>query len=262
MVWAMRAKLSAHHLLLPLVLAGLGACATTPPPTSVVAPSETETPSASASEGAPDDLDFNCTVPEGALQPWTPEGVAIPVEVSESFGYWMGMDGSEVPEALNEACTDPPSGGDYSPVKPADKGGVSRADIVVATQPVRVYRAYSSGTFECGTDKPAAEFGSWWSPVELASPKAGYAASNAICPAWNDLSMVLSCTLAVGTVVLIGPTQSVECSGTASCSPPPEGWDAPLPATESPQLYINSYGRSDAELESFLLDCRIEPWEE
>ena len=32
------------------------------------------------------------------------------------------MDGSEVPEALDEACTDPPSGGDYSPVQPADKG--------------------------------------------------------------------------------------------------------------------------------------------
>lgn len=207
----------------------------------------------------PADLDFECDVNASALGPWAATGMDVPESVRARFGLWMAMDDSAIPPALSEACKNPPSGGDYSPVQGPGSGGVSRADVVVALEPVTVYRTYTGAPFECSTEHPAGEFGSWWSPVEPQLPKDSYAKSVGVCPAWNDMSMMITCTLAPGTVVLVGPTQSATCAGSSSCDPAPAGWDDPLPATTAPQLFINTYSpagkRSDAQLEQFLTGC-------
>lgn len=253
-------------LLCALALVSLAGCAK--PATATNNPGgETEVPASGGDEEPlPPDLNFGCSLEGAALDVWAAEGLELPATVRDSFAAWMTMSSDVVPPELEAACTNPPSGGDYSPVKGATQGGVTRGDIVVATQDITVYRSYSAGTFECGSDKPAGELGSWWSPLEPRPPKQDYRDNVGICPAWNDLSMIVSCTLAAGSVVLIGPTQSASCVGTSSCDPAPEGWEAQLPTTAAPQLFINTYSadgpRSAEDLHTFLLDCETHSWDD
>jgi hypothetical protein len=237
--------------------ATVGACAkteATTPPTQ--APTD-------ASASSPD-YNFECAVNEAQLQPWPATGMDVPAQLQAKFEFWMAMDTSTVPTPLQDSCENPPSGGDYSPVQGPDLGSVSRADIVVANQSVTIYRAYTAAPFDCAVKSPAGELGSWWSLTKPDLPKQGYRESVDICPAWNDLSMITTCTLAAGTVVLVGPTQSISCEGTSTCDPAPAGWDAAMPATTAAQLYISTYSgstkRSEAELGKFLLDCETAAW--
>ena len=240
-----------HLLVLSTLAVGLGACAKPPTTTPSDATDGTPTDEAVATV----DPNFGCTLDGAELHPWTAEGLDLPEAIVASFELWATMDGDAPPPQLEAVCTNLPASGKYSPVKPAMAGGVSRGDIVVTTRDVTLYRAYTAADFECGTQKPAGEFGSWWSPLEPTLPKQSYREANAICPAWNDLTMIVSCTLPAGTVVLVGPTQSTTCVGSSTCDPAPEGWENDLPATEAPQLFINTYTaagpRSPEELQAF-----------
>lgn len=210
--------------------------------------------------GHANDYNFECTVSEDKLKPWEPLEMDVPEDVRSKFDIWTTMSCEVVPEVLTADCKAPPPGCSYSPVKPPESGGVTRGDIVVAKEAVTIYRAYSAEPFECGVSSPAGSFGSWWTLTKPDQPKQEYRESVGICPAWNDLSMLATCKLAAGTVVLVGPTQSVSCEGTSTCDPAPDGWEDALPVTTAPQLFINSFGRPPEELDKFLLECTSEPW--
>ncbi|MEX1369109.1 MAG: hypothetical protein AB1Z98_38635 [Nannocystaceae bacterium] len=210
--------------------------------------------------GRAQDHNFECAVDDGALTPWQALGMDVPEDVRSKFRLWTTMVSPDVPSMVTADCSLPPPGGNFSPVKAAGKGGVTRGDIVVAKEAVTVYRAYTENKFMCGSDSPAGSIGSWWSLTRPAGDKQAYRESLGICAAWNDLSMIYTCTLAAGTVAVVGPTQSVDCEGTSTCDPAPAGWEDPLPATTAPALFINSYGRSQQDLDEFLLDCKSEPW--
>lgn len=216
------------------------------------------------------DHNFECTVDSKDLSPWQPDPnkLDIPADVKDKFEFWDSMSSQLVPQTVTDACRVPPPGGGHSPVKGPDKGGVTYGDIVFAKEDVTVYRAYSEAPFECGGQHPAGQYGGWWGLTRPQGSKEDYRNSVAICPAWNDLSMITTCTLAKGTAVLIGPTQSVSCDGTAvlsdTCESAPDGWEDPRSATTSPQLFINTYGpsgkRTPDELGKFLKDCETKPW--
>ncbi|NVB37576.1 hypothetical protein G6O69_07010 [Pseudenhygromyxa sp. WMMC2535] len=246
--------------LLPLSLLSaalsLTACksTTSPEPTT---PDSTDEP-APAEAAAAADFNFGCEVDHSALQPWTAEGMELPEETIAKFALWTVLDTDQVPEMVSQSCTNPPPSGQYSPVKAALQGGVTRGDMVVVLEDVTIYRAFTAQdtTTECLSDSPAGEIGAWWSVIEPQDPKEAYRDNVGICPAWNDLSMMVTCTLEAGSVVIIGPTQSASCTGTSSCDPAPEGWDADLPTTSAPQLFINTYAngerRSEEELGAFI----------
>ncbi|MCH9685836.1 MAG: hypothetical protein K0V04_30665 [Deltaproteobacteria bacterium] len=215
------------------------------------------------------DHNFECTVDEGDLEPWEPDGMDVPADVQAKFGLWTTMNSSCVPTTLTDNCDVPPPR-DHSPIKAPGAGGVRRGDIVVAKEDVKVYRAFSAESFACGAKKPGGPLGGWWTLSKPAPPKQEYRESFAICPAWNDLSMINTCTLAAGTVVLVGPTQSASCMGTSTCDPAPPGWEDTLPPpgarTDAAQVFINTFAgshkRTPQELGKFLLDCTAEPWED
>ena len=85
------------------------------------------------------------------------------------------------------------------------KGGVCSAKVYAAVAPVVLYRVFDAS-------KPHSKFGSWWSLKAPSGSKADYRAANAICKEWSALDRVISCEVRPGTQVVIGTTQSAECS--------------------------------------------------
>ncbi|EDM74968.1 hypothetical protein PPSIR1_18957 [Plesiocystis pacifica SIR-1] len=255
-------------LALSLLSVGALACDKSTPETTSPAAAPDPSTEVASEEALPPDANFECRVDPSALSPWTAEDVDLTGPILDDFRLWGEMDSDVVPPVLADNCDNPPSGGEYSPVKGENQGGIASADVLVVVEPVTIYRAFTaeSSTTECLTDSPAGPIGSWWSLSKPSGDKRAYADAVGICPAWNDLSMVMTCTLAAGSVVLVGPTQSASCAGTSSCEPPPEGWSEDLPATRSPQLFITTYKdgepRSEEDLGSFL-DCEApQAWAE
>lgn len=93
-------------------------------------------------------------------------------------------------------------------VKPAGQGGISQALVVKLTADVPVYRMWSGPT-----KKNAQGFtnriGQWWSYDAPKGSRDDYRKNYEICDGWNDLTWVATCTLKAGSVVAIGPGQSV-----------------------------------------------------
>ena len=148
-------------------------------------------------------------------------------------------------------------------------GTMSSASLIVATEDVQVHRAYSTpanGT--CGTKSQSGEFGSWWSvmPLPAASGREEYRRKMAVCSSWNDFKMKVTCTLKKGSVIAVGPTQSMDCTAdnhakekVPNCAATAKGWKDKHPANGNHQVFINLFGR-DAERGAFLTGCTSGAW--
>lgn len=111
------------------------------------------------------------------------------------------------------------------------------------------------------SESPAAEFGGWWSLTPPSADKAGYRKDTAVCSTWNDFSMVVECKLKKGTVVAIGTSQSAECSEKPpGCAKLPKEWAPRFASSPEHQMFINTFHRSQAEVDAFLLGCRAKPY--
>jgi len=93
-------------------------------------------------------------------------------------------------------------------VKPAGQGGISAGLVVRLTQDIPVYRLWS-GPAKLSAGGYTNRIGQWWSYAAPTGTQAEYRAHYEICTAWNDLTWVATCTLKAGSVVAIGPGQSV-----------------------------------------------------
>jgi len=93
-------------------------------------------------------------------------------------------------------------------VQPEGKGGISAGLVVKLTADLPVYRMWN------GPDKVNAQgytnrIGQWWGYEAPAGTQEEYRRNYDICVDWNDLTWMASCTLKAGSVVAIGPGQSV-----------------------------------------------------
>lgn len=89
-----------------------------------------------------------------------------------------------------------------------DKGGVCTARVLVAQQPVKVYRVYDSS-------RSYSQFGRWWALSKPTGSRDVYRADYGICPTWSGLDHLVSCTLKPNTQIVVGTTQSVDCGDAA-----------------------------------------------
>lgn len=93
-----------------------------------------------------------------------------------------------------------------SALGPPGKGAMCTGEVFQAVKPVTVYRVFDAA-------KSYTLYGRWWSFDLPVGPRDQYQYVNDICPEWSPLDVVSSCTIKVGTKVVIGPTQSAQCIG-------------------------------------------------
>ncbi|NKB80887.1 MAG: hypothetical protein GKS05_03115 [Nitrospirales bacterium] len=84
------------------------------------------------------------------------------------------------------------------------QGKLCVGNAFVTTEPVPVYRVWNK-------EKSYTLYGSWWSFELPKGPKQKYREENGICPSWSPLDRMSSCTIKVGTNVVVGPGQSAVC---------------------------------------------------
>ncbi|MBK9579081.1 MAG: hypothetical protein IPK50_19645 [Fibrobacterota bacterium] len=101
----------------------------------------------------------------------------------------------------------------------AGKGGVHDAAAyrVKAGKTATVYRVF---------DKYA--FGRWWALSRPSGSKQNYRDAFAICPEWNALDSLMTCTLPEGARLVVGPGESAGCTAGG------------FPRSDSLQAFINS----------------------
>ncbi|MBS2023375.1 MAG: hypothetical protein JST92_13270 [Deltaproteobacteria bacterium] len=216
----------------------------------------------------PPDYDFGCDVSTFSPGTWEAKGMNDLSRYKSKFKLLKSVSSYDTPSTLFRNCKSFPKTSFF--VKSSGGGGVTRADVVVATEDVKVYRAFSKSPFACGITRPAAKWGSWWSVVPLpgASMKEDYRASVGVCSSWNDFSMMVECTLKAGSVVAIGPTQAADCGSDNAASTSnngckgktPKTFTTRLPAKPTHQLYLNTYGRSESDISEFLTNCSVRSW--
>ena len=95
-----------------------------------------------------------------------------------------------------------------SAVKAHGQGNVSRAMVIQLTQDIHVFRLWS-GPEKKDANGRTNRIGSWWTYDPPRGAVDQYRVDYEICRAWNDLSWVATCTLRKGTIVAIGPGNSV-----------------------------------------------------
>ncbi len=127
----------------------------------------------------------------------------------------VGLEATSDPELLQSALGQP------------DKGQLCMGQVFVATAPVKVYRVWDQA-------KSYTLYGRWWSFMLPKGPTDQYREANAICPNWSVLNQMSSCTLKVGSKIVVGPGQSADCG---------EGLVYPKSAVN--QVYINNDSRNN-----------------
>lgn len=106
-----------------------------------------------------------------------------------------------------------------SAVLPAGQGGISMAFAVRLQQDTRVYRVWTDEK-KHRTER----IGPWWTFDPPSGTAQDYRERYAVCEKWNaKLSRLAACTLARGTVVVLGPGQSVNAT---TCEKAGEAYDA------------------------------------
>lgn len=106
------------------------------------------------------------------------------------------------------------------------KGALCKGKVFVAEKPVTVYRVWDAS-------KSYTLYGRWWSFDLPKGPKQAYQVANDICPEWSPLNIMSSCTIKVGTKIVVGPGQSAQCTS------------ALLPASPVNQVYIPNDSRNN-----------------
>ena len=144
---------------------------------------------------------------------------------------------------------------------PPGKGGISAVMAIRVLHDTPVYRLWTDGT-----GHPSGRIGPWW----LFDPPTGtdkdFRKRYAVCEAWNPkLNRLAACTLARGTIVAIGPTQSVDA---ATCNNPdrPEGykadpdrWQVYIPKEQLARVLACPASDEDARLDSQDLGMATRP---
>ncbi len=74
-----------------------------------------------------------------------------------------------------------------------------------AAAPLRVYRVYSTAPGKAGPD------GLYWAPAAPRGSRADYRRDYVICPEWNDLERVRTCTVRPWALVAVGPGAAAKC---------------------------------------------------
>jgi hypothetical protein len=107
----------------------------------------------------------------------------------------------------------------------SDAGKLCSGQVYKATGEVTVYRL--SNSEELYTIN-----GNWWALTPPTGSKEAYQRDNDICPEWSPLDRMRNCTLKVGSEVVIGSGQSVQCENTH------------MPKSSSLQMYIPNDSRN------------------
>jgi hypothetical protein len=102
-----------------------------------------------------------------------------------------------------------------------ETGNFGRAGAFVSTEPVRLYRLYSEHQDPSPgiPGRKAGRYGRWWSTEKPAGTREQYRDAYAVCAEWNDLDMLVTCTLPAGNAVGIGTSQSVKCPSGIELAP-------------------------------------------
>lgn len=91
-------------------------------------------------------------------------------------------------------------------VAASGKGNLCIGRVYETTRPLTVYRGWTK-------EKSYTQFGRWWSMKKPSGNMESYRQLYAICPEWNALNIFSTCTVKVGTHIVIGPGQSADCDG-------------------------------------------------
>ncbi|MGR9014875.1 MAG: hypothetical protein ACU83U_14665, partial [Gammaproteobacteria bacterium] len=89
------------------------------------------------------------------------------------------------------------------------QGKLCTGKVYIAEEPVTVYRVWDSA-------KAYTAYGSWWSFSYPEGSKESYRKAEDICPEWSSLDRMSTCSIKVGTHVVVGPGQSVDCNNNLS----------------------------------------------
>jgi hypothetical protein len=108
-------------------------------------------------------------------------------------------------------------------------GQLCAGTVFQATGQVKVYRVYDSS-------KPYTLYQRWWTFALPVYPREKYQLDHDICPEWSPLNIMSSCTIKVGTKVVVGPSQSVQCTSTL------------MPASAVNMVYIPNDSRNNVTL--------------
>ena len=84
------------------------------------------------------------------------------------------------------------------------QGKLCTGVVLKTVSKVTVYRVWNSS-------KDYSLYGRWWSFKLPKGPREKYRKDNVICPSWSNLDRLSSCTIKVGTNIVIGPGQSATC---------------------------------------------------
>lgn len=109
---------------------------------------------------------------------------------------------------LHESDPDYPRAVLSGAIKPAGDGGISNGIVIKTTADIPVYRLWS-GPSKKDQNGNTNRLGAWWSYDELRGDVTTYRRNYEICNGWNDLQWAVTCVLKLGSVVTIGPGQSV-----------------------------------------------------
>jgi len=109
---------------------------------------------------------------------------------------------------LGPSDPDYPRAGFYKAKNEMGKGGISNGLVIKTKEDVTVYRLWN-GPLKVDDYGNTNRFGAWWSYEPPAGKADTYRKNYGVCTSWNDLSWVAKCTLKTGSVVAIGPGQSV-----------------------------------------------------
>ncbi|MDQ5896161.1 MAG: hypothetical protein RLZZ592_2247 [Pseudomonadota bacterium] len=93
-------------------------------------------------------------------------------------------------------------------VKAPGQGGVSEGVVIRLAEDLPVWRLWN-GPGRVDARGHTNRLGGWWSHDAPRGTVQAYRAAYEICLGWNELRWVARCTLKAGTVVVVGPGQSV-----------------------------------------------------
>lgn len=93
-------------------------------------------------------------------------------------------------------------------VKAPGLGGLAAGTVVRLTVDQPVYRLWN-GPAKVDANGHDNRLGQWWTFDAPQGTQEQYRVDYEICEGWNDLTWVATCTLKAGSIVVIGPGQSV-----------------------------------------------------
>ena len=96
----------------------------------------------------------------------------------------------------------------WNALKAPGQGGVLGVAVVRLKEDLPVYRLWSGPAVRDGRGNTN-RLGGWWSAQAPQGTTAQYRNDYAVCQGWNELTYLASCTLRRGSVVAVGPGQSV-----------------------------------------------------